>query len=185
MPSTSFSYWFSQWCMETRVSAFIHLNSWTHQSSDLYHAPVSKLWQYRRQLQLWTVFLFSSFFLPSCLCCSKMRQHLSTWVKLTSTFLCATLLFLGRRMELYLDYVRGWRLSVKINTELAKHRKHLKSCTLQPYGERPYWSPPTAGIQAQLYDKQQSREPGLLTLFGRVLLIYFSLCLFLSLSVSI
>lgn len=43
-------------------------------------------------------------------------------------------------------------------------------------------SPPTAGIPAQHYD---TTEPGLLTIFGRVFLIHFSLCLFLSLSVSI
>lgn len=49
--------------------------------------------------------------------------------------------------------VRGCRLTVKINTELPKPRKHLKEALrLQPYGEWPYQPPPLAGIQAQLYD---------------------------------
>ena len=50
-------------------------------------------------------------------------------MKLTSTFLCATLLILGTRTELCLDYVRGCRLSVKMNTELPKQRKHLEMHT--------------------------------------------------------
>lgn len=30
------------WCMETRISAFIHFNSWTHQSNDCYTMPQSQ-----------------------------------------------------------------------------------------------------------------------------------------------
>ena len=111
-----------------------------------------------------------------------MRQHLSTWVKLTSTFLCATLLFLGRRMELCLDYVRGWRLSVKINKELAIHRKHLKSCLLRPYRERPYCHHQQRGFQHSTMTQQnQVSWPFLEEYFSFISLCVsfcLSLCLF-------
>lgn len=68
----------------------------------------------------------------------------------------------GHKDGVVFGLVRGCRLSVKINTELPKQRKHLKRSTLQPYGEWPYQPPPLAGIQAQLYDTtavQGTRSP--------------------------